>query len=433
MKKEPLVKVSFRIWPLTIVLGVSLAAGIIFSYKGWWMVFLAFGLALAYSYFSIWYLRKSLRLQREMRFGWAKVGDVLEERILVHNEGPIPTTWLEIIDHTNLPGRQPAIGTSIDAHSLTTWRTRHVCTRRGLYQLGPTQVKTSDLFGFFQLSIEDPLQVDILITPPVVPLPQIEVASGGRTGDGRMVKGLLEPSVAVSTIRDYQPTDPLHHIHWPLTAKRETLTTRVFENTPTGNWWLIQDMNKKVQVGQGNNNSLEIGIILSASLAKKGIQSGKAVGFIANDHQHSWITPQHLGDQTLKILHTLALSEAGDMSLNDLLKKSRSSFQQAASLVIITPDISLQWWESLLWLKAKGMIPTVILMDPSSFITAETGVSVTLEKLRNAGIRSYSIQASLFSDQIDVKENPLWEWRVFGTGQAVPVKKPSDQEWKRIQ
>lgn len=432
MKKEPLINVSFRIWPVTIVLAISFAAGIIFRYKGWWMVFLAFGLALAYSYFSVWHLKKHLRIKREMRYGWAKVGDVLEERIRIHNEGPIPTTWLEIIDLTNLPGHQRAIGTNIDAQGLTTWRTRHVCTRRGLYHLGPTKVKTSDLFGLFQLSIEDPRQVDILITPPVVPLPQIEVASGGRTGDGRMVKGMLEPSVAVSTIRDYQPTDPLHHIHWPLTAKRDTLTTRVFENTPTGNWWIIQDMNKNVQVGQKNNNSLEVGIILSASLAKKGLQSGKAVGFIANNLQHSWITPQHLGDQTMKILRTLALSEAGDMSLDNLLKKSRSSFQQAASLIIITPDITLQWWESLLWLKAKGMIPTVLLLDPSSFNPAGTGTSITLEKLRNAGIRSYAIQASLFSDQIEVKENPLWEWRVFGTGHAVPVKKPSDSEWKRI-
>ena len=433
MKKKPSFSVSFQIWPFAIVLFLSLLAGLIFPYKGWGIILLANGLTLGYSYFMVWHLQSSIRIQREMRYGWAKVGDVLEEQIRVYNAGPIPTAWLEIIDHTNLPDLKRALGTQISAHSHTTWRTRHVCTRRGLYHLGPTTVKTSDPFGLFQLSIDDPHQMDLLITPPVVPLPNIEVASGGRMGDGRMVKGVLEPSVAVSTIRDYQPNDPLHHIHWPLTAKRDTLTTRVFENTPTGNWWIVQDMNKAVQIGEGNNYSLEIGIILSASLAKKGIQSGKAVGFVANDLQHSWITPQHQSDQIMKILHTLALSEAGDMSLNSLLKNTRSSFQQAASLILITPDMTLEWWEALLWLKAKGMIPTVLLLDPSSFDPSEATTHTTLQKLQNAGIRSYAIQSSLFADQIDVKENPLWEWRVFGTGHAVPIKKPSDLEWKQIE
>lgn len=431
MKKSSQVALKLRIWILPYLLVLIILLAVIFPYKAWWTILLAFGLALIFSFYSVEHLKTDLKIERQMRYGWAKVGDILEERIIVRNSGLVPAYWIEIEDHTDIPGHQKAIGTSVGANHYTTWRTKHLCTRRGLYRLGPTTVHTSDLFGFFKLSIHDPNIANILITPPILSLPNITVASGGRTGDGRFSRGILEQSVAVSTIREYQPQDPLHHIHWPLSIKHNELTTRVFENTPTGNWWIIQDMHHSVQVGDSDNNTLEVGVILSASLANEGIRTGKAVGFIANDHQLAWVPPQHTGDQTMKILRTLALCQPGNLPLESLLRKSRGGFKQAASLVIITPDMSAAWWEPLLWLKAKGLIPTILLLDPSSF-GAQAQPYHLLKRLRNAGIPGYAIQANAFADQLDIKEEPLWEWRVFATGYAVPVKKPQDTSWKSL-
>jgi uncharacterized protein (DUF58 family) len=425
------VKLNLRLWVLPWLLLLVFLLAVVFRYEAWWTIFIALGLVLAFSGYTIHHLRNHLEIQRQMRFGWAKVGDVVEERIILHNKGLIPAHWIEIEDHTDIPGHPQAIGTSVDAQNKTTWRIRHVCTRRGLYRLGPTTVHTSDLFGLFHLSIHDPTTANILITPPILPLPAIQVASGGRTGDGRFGKGNLEQSVAVSTVRDYQPQDPLHHIHWPLSIKHQTLTTRVFENTPTGNWWIVQDMHQSVQVGDTDKNTLEVGVILAASMAHEGIQAGKAVGFIANNQQHTWIPPQHASDQTMKILRALAVSKPGDQPLTHLLKSSRSSFQQAASLIIITPDISSDWWDALLWLKAKGLIPTMLILDPSSF-GANGNPSDLLRRLHNAGISVYGIRAEMFADQFEVKDEPEWEWRIFGTGYAVPVKKPRDISWKNL-
>ncbi len=432
MKKSLQRKLQLRNRTLPIFIVVLLILAVIFPHKSWWIVFLSFGLALAFSYLSIYQLTDRLKIGREMRFGWAQVGDILEERINVQNTSSMPAIWLQIQDHTNLTDKSKSIGTSVGAHGHTSWRTQHKCIRRGLYRLGPTTIHTGDLFGLFELTLHDPAESNILITPPTVPLPQITVASGGLTGDGRLTKGVFEQSVAVSTVRDYQPLDPLNHIHWPLSAKRGELTSRIFENTPTGNWWIIQDMNQAVQVGEDQNNSLEIGIILAASLVNKGIRSGKAVGLIANDAQNTWIPPRYSGDQTMKLLRNLALSEPGDLSLKNLLKRSLSSFQQAASLVVITPDVSMSWWEPLIWLKSKGMTPTIIILDPNSF-GAQANTRAAIVKLQNAGISCYQIDSDMFAEQITPDNNPLWEWRVFGPGYAIPVKKPQNPAWKQIQ
>ena len=429
MRKTHQITPKFKI--ITCIVFISFILGVLFDHEVWWTIFIAFGLIITFSSFCVCYYKIHLNLERQMRFGWAKVGDVLEERIIVHNQGLIPVHWIEIQDHTNIPDIHKAIGTSVDPINNSTWRIQHVCTHRGLFTLGPTTVHTSDLFGLIKLSIHDPSSANILITPPVLPLPDIEVASGGRAGDGRVSKGNMEQSVAVSNIRDYHPEDPLHHIHWPSSAKYNQLTTRVFENTPTGNWWIIQDMNTSVQVGEDLTNSLEVGIILSASLAAEGIRSGKAVGFIANNQQNTWIRPQYTSDQTMKILRSLAHSTASTHPLSHLLQSIRGSFQQPASLIVISPDIGLDWLKPLLWLKTKGMIPTVLLLDPSSF-GGDGNSNEPLKSLQNLGIPSYIITAEMFADQLEIKEEPLWEWRVFGTGQAIPIKKPVDPGWKSL-
>ena len=419
-------------WLLPVLLAILIALSIIFPFKGWWVIILSLGLSFLFSFYTMHALKNHLLILREMRFDWAQVGDVLEDRITVHNQGVLPTMWLEIVDQTTIPGNKKSIATSLSPNMKFTWKKKHICTRRGVYRLGPTSVQTSDIFGFYQLTVHDPSETNILITPPTIPLPQIEVASGGQTGDGRMVNGFIEQSVAVSTIRDYQPNDPFHHIHWPTTAKRNELTSRVFENTPTGNWWIIQDMFEVTQYGTENRNTVEAGIILSASLAEKGLRKGKAVGLISNDRAHTWISAQHAGDQSLKILQALALFEVSALPLKELLKKSIGAFRQTASLIIVTSDISMDWWEPLIWLKAKGMIPTLLLLDPTSF-GAEANIQPILTILRNSAIHTYKLDADLFSEQLNVKENPLWEWRVFGTGKAIPVKKPKDQTWKMLQ
>lgn len=425
------VSLKLRSWLFPGLVAVTFILSLIFPFKGWWIIILSLGLSLLFSFWSMHSIKNNFDITREMRFGWARVGDVLEDRIIVNNQGMLPTMWLEIMDQTTIPGNKNTIATSLSPSMKFTWKKKHMCTRRGVYRIGPTSVHTSDIFGFYKLSFHDPSETNILITPPTIPLPQIEVASGGQTGDGRMVSGLVEQSVAVSTIRDYQPQDPLHYIHWPTTAKRNELSSRVFENTPTGNWWIIQDMYGPTQYGMENRNTVEAGIILSASLTEKGLRRGKAVGLISNDRAHTWITAQHAGDQSVKILQALALFEVGSLPLKELLKKSIGAFRQTASLIIITSDISMDWWEPVIWLKAKGMIPTLLLFDPTSFGT-EVNIQPVFAKLRNSAIHTYKLDANLFSEKLNVKENPLWEWRVFGTGKAIPVKKPKDQTWKRL-
>ena len=144
------------------------------------LLLVALGLTWLVSYGWARSLARGLRVVRERRFGWAQVGDRLEERFTVINDSGLPCLWLEVADHSTLPDYQASKVTGVDGQSTNIWHTQGVCARRGIFTLGPTTLRTTDPFGLYTVSIADAASATLVVMPPVVPLPMIEVAPGGR-------------------------------------------------------------------------------------------------------------------------------------------------------------------------------------------------------------------------------------------------------------
>ena len=79
----------------------------------------------------------ALDIRREARRLQTQVGDTFEETFLVRNDSRIPKLWVEVRDHSTLPGHQAAAVISLQGHRSKRWRVRTITRRRGLYQLGP--------------------------------------------------------------------------------------------------------------------------------------------------------------------------------------------------------------------------------------------------------------------------------------------------------
>ena len=127
-------------------------------------------------------LKNHLRLTREVRFAWAQVGDALEEQFTLTNDGIIPATWVEVIDHSTLPGYSAARAIGIDNNSTNVWHTNGVCLRRGVYELGGTTLRSGDPFGICSVEIYLPEKSSLVVMPPVVPLPSMDILPGRLDG-----------------------------------------------------------------------------------------------------------------------------------------------------------------------------------------------------------------------------------------------------------
>lgn len=418
---------------LPALVGLLVLLQLAFPYRGWMVLLVGLGGAWLTGYLWARSLARGLRLTREMRFGWAQVGDRLQERFTLVNDSWAPALWVELIDHSTMPDYPVSRVTGVDAGSSNRWCKEGVCTRRGVFTLGPTSLQTGDPLGLYTVSLHYPDVSPLMVKPPVVPLPTIEVAPSGRAGEGRRPRDdALERTVSSSSVRDYHPGDSLRWIHWPISAHRDALFVRLFDSTPASDWWIFLDLDQRVQVGQGWDSTEEHGVILAASLADRGLRSGRAVGLVVHGEELVWLPPQRGDGQGLAILYALALVTPGSRPLVELLGRLASAFRQPSSLVIITPAVEGDWVEALLPLLRRGAAPTVLLLDPISF--GGTGdVGGTLALLSDLGVARYVITRDLL-DRPEARpgRQGQWKWRVSATGRAIPVRRPRHMRWKRL-
>ena len=373
-----------------------------------------------------------------MRFGWAQVGDRLEEQFVLENLSFFPAIWLEIRDHSTLPDYSASRVTGMEGQSSREWHPQGICSHRGIYTLGPTSVHTGDPWGIFSVTLKDKASCTMMVMPPVVPLPAIEVAAGGRSGEGRLRLDAPEPTVSSSSVREYMPGESLRNIHWRTSARRRQLFVRVFDGTPTGDWYILLDLDQQVQAGKGFDSTEEHGIILAASLADRGLKMHRAVGLFASGQEPIWIPPRQSEYQRWEILRSLALANSGEMPLGTLLQHIDPELQARTSLIIITSSIQSDWMEHLLPIIWRGVVPTVLLLDPNSFDPdLDSQSSSPMRKieysLQDLGIHTYVIDRHLLNlPEARPGKSGRWEWLVSSYGRAIPTHKPESLDWMQL-
>jgi uncharacterized protein (DUF58 family) len=377
--------------------------------KGWMILLVALSAAFGISYAWAVSLQKNLELSREMRFGWSQVGDHLQERFNLKNGGWAPAIWLHLNDHSDLAGYSGSRITRIGSKAHRRWFERGICERRGLYTIGPTDIYTSDPLGIYEVIIKYSATTNMMVMPPIVSLPEIQIAPGGKIGEGINITKSWDHTVTASGVREYQPGESLRYIHWPTSARRNELFVRTFDSTPTSDQWIFMDMNANIHAGDGEDASEEHGIILAASLMNWSLENGHAVGLGANGKQLSWYRPKLDETQKWAILRGLALLEKGADPLLRLLEVARQSIRFRSSIIIITADLSGEWLNPVLLMRKKGIIPTILLLNAPAF-GGDGNITLAQNKLDLLGLNNYRIDPD-YLDNVEVQLSPATQKR----------------------
>ena len=280
--------------------------------------------------------------------------------------------------------------------------------------------------------MHDPASAPLVVMPPVVPLPAIRVSPGGRSGDGRPRPKGADQTVSAASVREYVPGDSLRWIHWRTSARLDKPHVRLLDGTPSGDWWVVLDMDDSVQAGQGEDSTDEHGVILAASLADRGLRLGRSVGLATQGEQLVWLPPRGTDAQRWEIMRSLALATKGTLSLSQLLAGAGSAVGRHASLIVITAAVDGDWVPPLLRLMQRDVTPTVLLLDRESYGGAGDvrGLEATLTDL---GVTYHVVTRDLLArPEARPGEQGRWEWRVLPTGRAVPIRRPGDVAWRDL-
>jgi uncharacterized protein (DUF58 family) len=367
---------------------LALLLALIAPYPSMFVVAYAYILVIAAAYLWVRAVGTRVQLRRRIQSEWAQVGDELEEQWDLTNNSWLPLLWLEIADDSTLPGYTGRRVAAVGGRDQQRWLTSAFCERRGVYTLGPLGARLGDPFGLFHYQWRESDVRQIVIYPPLVHLPAIELPHGQRGGLARADLLQLHVTPSVGGLREYVQGDPPSHIHWPTVAKTQRLMVKEFDQERAGALWIALDLHAGAYLPttadpqpptpnpqlltpkhqpltseysqssvvaapaiSGMESPLELAIVLACSLAAHALAEGRTVGLLADDGRRRLVSPGQGPRQLWRILSELVDAQAtGRLPLGEVLRQgyaARASESSSAALVVVTPALDGAWLPAL--------------------------------------------------------------------------------------
>lgn len=419
-----------------IKLGIVLVVVLVIAEINHWTtlqkVFLAlaalFVVALVYSRISL----RGVALSRSSRADRAQVGQTVTERIRVENRSRVAKLWLEIVDHSDLPGHQMSRVIHLGPNDANRWRVETWCSRRGRFRLGPLTLRSSDPFDLFPTSQEIPHSQELLIYPATVDLSGFRLPVGILAGGNSLQRRTPFVTPNASGVRQYLPGDSFNRIAWTATARTGHLMVKEFELDPTSDVWIVLDLEAANHVEAARpgvslplgsqdiplsfwlDSTEEYAVTIAASLARHFLDQNRTVGLLANGAQPIVLPTDRGARQMVKVLELLAVAAAdGTVSLAETLMAEGALFSRNSTVVVVSPSTDERWVQAVMELIARHARVVAVVVEPSTFGASESSLMVVSD-LAAVGVPTYLVK---YGDDIS---------RALTTqGHAMPIRRAS--------
>jgi uncharacterized protein (DUF58 family) len=340
------------------------------------------------SFLWSWLSVRWITISRRTRARRAQVGRTLDEVFQVRNQAILPKLWLEIRDHSDLPGHRAShVVPPLGIRGTYRWSVETLCLARGEFRLGPVTLISGDPFGLFLSPRRLAATSSVVVYPATVDLHALELPIGTMSGGEARRRRAHFVTTNASGVREYSPGDSFNRIHWRSTARKDQLMVKEFEIDPLVDIWLFIDFSTvslvehpSVQRVNGTGpvistsggiprSTEEYSVVATASLAKYLIERlERAVGFVAYTPYREVFQPERGDRQLTHILQVLAIGRSlSDYSLAEMIALETPYLTRGTTLVIVTSSLDESWVREAQTLTRRGIRPVCILIDPFTF------------------------------------------------------------------
>ena len=265
-------------------------------------------------------------------------------RVRVEDEIPasMELTDAHVVGSPNPEGKTLMHSASMSWYERIRWTYEFQCSRRGFFRIGPSILRSGDLFGFFS-SEEIARDRDyVLVYPRIVSLPEIGMPSARPLGETRGGIRIFEDISRPMGLRDYQMGDPLKTVDWKATARMQELQVRTYEPSSSMAVILAVAVDTMEHTWEGYSAiHLERIITAAASLAVYASERQYSLGLFSNGtpvlaDRPMKIAPSQSPDQLTIILEALASIRPLPMgSIAGQLGHQWRSFPLGATIVVV--------------------------------------------------------------------------------------------------
>ena len=352
---------------LAVFVFYSLGTGFDFFYRLFYALLLITPLGLFWAWVNLRGIGVELR-----RFSTrGQVGGFLQGQVTISNRTPLPKSWLEVVEITDLPDSSQGKGLELGAGRKRGWKIETYLSRRGRYRTGLIEVTSQDPFGLFRLRRRFLQSQEYTVLPAIQPLPDLDPAFANMPNDGRAMRHWDNVTTDAAAVRPYNHGDSFRRIHWPYTARMNSLMVKEFDVGLDAETWIVLDLEEGVHVGADLDkvdNTEETAVTVAASLTARLQEMSVPVGLAATGYAGINLRPNNSPEHYGRLLETLAVVSArGTTALESFIYSLRPSLNRFNTMTVITPSTRPGWATELGNLRRSGVKTRVIFIDPRDY------------------------------------------------------------------
>jgi uncharacterized protein (DUF58 family) len=320
-----------------------------------------------------WWSRKSLKALRVKRSlpKWAFLGQPCQVKLELENPGLLPIVWLRL--HDSLPVGLTVPNFYNQVLSLGPYEKIKLAysirpRKRGYYSIGPLSLFTGDILGIGEPLKREELVQDLIVYPKIIPLSKIDLPSRFPMGMIRSNVPIFADPTRVIGKRDYIVGDSLRHVDWKASASKGSLQVKKFEPSISIETAIFLDLHADVYFHKTRNYTIELAIIVAASIANWVISKQQSVGLYTNALDplltagvSNNIPPANGRSHLIRILETLGRIEMSDNgSIFEMVQQESPSLPWGTTLILITGSMEDQGLDVLFEARRRGQDAVIV-------------------------------------------------------------------------
>ncbi|MDQ3638126.1 MAG: DUF58 domain-containing protein [Actinomycetota bacterium] len=286
--------------------------------------------------------------------------------LIVSNASRTRSPNVEVVDH--FPERRPFRGPPVAGSETRKVREPVLFAKRGFYELGPAEIRTTDPFGLLRFVRRFGARTEVTVYPEIFELAGFPLR--GRKGDIGTRGSFAQRGDEFSGLREYRRGDDRRHIDWKSVARTGELVVKEFAQESPQRHAVVLDLHRP---GIGVTEA-EIEDAVSAAgsvlyhLVREGLpfrllcaDKGRGATAFGADEAAYW-----------RAMDLLAVAQAdGDLKpgelLNEKLREGREELGEG--VVLISRSLGDGLVESVEKLRAAGLSTVVVALAAHTYQT----------------------------------------------------------------
>lgn len=329
-----------------------------------YFVFYVFLLAFIFPLIHSFILLKMIHGRVEIPKGYLFTGETIEINYHIQNQSIFSIPYLEIKSniYKTLTGEySDEISFSLEKNKSISHKEDVVLKRRGYYDLGDVVITIGDVFGFYSLRKTLSSNISLLVYPEPIILSTFQVAASQKPGQFSVQNSVFKDKNRVTSLREYRDGDSIRSIHWKLSAKRDSLIIKEYDNPGDNNVIIFIDNHMDLFKNDINRRLEDKTADTALSIVNYCLKENIKVSLETQDHKE-YKSIQGEREVDLKAFLDLLARFKGNgyYNLTSLITERSELFNQGSTIIIITPNLNKEMGALGIQLGSKNLYPIFI-------------------------------------------------------------------------